>query len=95
MLWQGPPRHSPKEVVSRLRDREFWLMVGLFAGGVIIRQLRVWSQRPWFQSWLFTYSVTLLVSELSVPRLPVLGNEAHNWIVTKTTLVYTEFFAPG
>lgn len=95
MLWQGPPKRSPKEVVSWLRDRGFWLMVGLFVGGVIIRQLRVWSQMPWFQSWLFTYSVTLLGSDLSVPQLPVLENEANNRIVTRTKLVYIEFFAPG
>lgn len=68
-------------------------MVGLFAGGVIDRKTAQGLESKALVP--ITYSVTLLVSDLSVPRLPVLANEAHNWIVTRTKLVYMEFFAPG
>lgn len=93
----GPTQtHSPKETASWLRDRGFWPTVGLFVGGELTRRLRVGSQRPWFLSWLFTDSVTLLVSDLSVPPwLPVRENEANDRRVTRTKLVYVEFFAPG
>lgn len=41
-------------------------------------------QMPWFQSWLLTYSVTLHVSDFSVPQFPLLEHEANDWVIVRT-----------
>lgn len=87
MPWQSPSRHGPKEGGSWPLAGSCGPMAGRFVGGargVAMGSTGHGVQMPWFQSWLLTYSVTLHVSDFSVPQRPLLEHEASGWVIVRT-----------
>lgn len=84
---QSPSRLGPKEGGPWPLAGSSGPMAGRFVGGargVLMGSTGHGVQMPWFQPWLLTYSVTLHVSDFSVPQCPLLEHEANDWVIART-----------